>query len=108
MLGIRFSQRPAPAFEKIPLSLVLGERNRSAVRERRLRSSAHPTQQVGADGVVQSITIQIQTVDQSERKIYVALTKDQIKNSPEFDKDKHVGDVGYHEQVGGYYENHRA
>ena len=50
----------------------------------------------------------VKTVDQAERKIYVALTKDQIKDSPEFDKDKHVGDAGYHDQVGGYYENHRA
>ncbi|MFD5515656.1 PRC-barrel domain-containing protein [Streptomyces sp. NPDC127066] len=50
----------------------------------------------------------VKTVDQAERKIYVALTKDQIKDSPEFDKDKHVGDTGYHEQVGGYYENRRA
>ncbi|MGC4985879.1 PRC-barrel domain containing protein [Streptomyces sp. DT193] len=50
----------------------------------------------------------VQRVDQTEQKIYVALTKDQIKDSPEFDKDKHIGDVGYHEQVGGYYQNRRA
>ncbi|MFF8537523.1 PRC-barrel domain-containing protein [Streptomyces sp. NPDC015532] len=50
----------------------------------------------------------VERVDQDERKIYVALTKDQIKESPEFDKDKHIGDVGYHEQVGGYYQNPRA
>lgn len=50
----------------------------------------------------------MKTVDQAERKIYVALTKDQIKDSPEFDKDKHVGDAGHHEQVGGYYQTHRG
>ncbi|MEU9269947.1 PRC-barrel domain-containing protein [Streptomyces sp. NPDC048251] len=50
----------------------------------------------------------VKTVDQAERKIYVDLTKEQIKSSPEFDKDKHVGDAGYHEQVGGYYRNHRG
>ncbi|MCX5009284.1 PRC-barrel domain-containing protein [Streptomyces sp. NBC_00638] len=50
----------------------------------------------------------VQRVDQEERKVYVALTKDQIKDSPEFDKDKHVGDAGYHEQVGEYYYSHRA
>ncbi|KQX64265.1 PRC-barrel domain-containing protein [Streptomyces sp. Root1310] len=50
----------------------------------------------------------VKTVDQAERKIHVDLTKEQIKNSPEFDKDKHVGDAGYHEQVGGYYQNHRS
>ncbi|MFJ9054716.1 PRC-barrel domain-containing protein [Streptomyces sp. NPDC102409] len=49
----------------------------------------------------------VRTIDESERKIFVDLTKDQIKDSPEFDKDKHVGDAGYHEQVGGYYHSHR-
>ncbi|MFJ4897820.1 PRC-barrel domain-containing protein [Streptomyces sp. NPDC088727] len=49
----------------------------------------------------------VRTVDQAERKIFVDLTKDQIKDSPEFDKDKHVGDAGYHEQVGGYYDSNR-
>ncbi|ROQ60109.1 hypothetical protein EDD93_7529 [Streptomyces sp. 840.1] len=49
----------------------------------------------------------VRTVDQAERKIFVDLTKDQIKDSPEFDKDKHVGDAGYHEQIGGYYDSYR-
>ncbi|MFF3420871.1 PRC-barrel domain containing protein [Streptomyces sp. NPDC002698] len=48
----------------------------------------------------------VKTVDQAERKIHVGLTKKQIKDSPEFDKDKHVGDAGHHEQVGGYYQTH--
>ncbi|WP_406840496.1 PRC-barrel domain-containing protein [Streptomyces sp. AHU1] len=50
----------------------------------------------------------VQRVDQEEKKVYVALTKDQIKDSPEFDKDKHVGDAGYHEQIGTYYQGHRG
>ncbi|MFD5636667.1 PRC-barrel domain containing protein [Streptomyces sp. NPDC127077] len=50
----------------------------------------------------------VQRVDHEERKIYVALTKDQIKDSPEFDKDKHVGDAGYHDQIGTYYQGHRG
>ncbi|MBK6014058.1 PRC-barrel domain containing protein [Streptomyces sp. MBT53] len=49
----------------------------------------------------------VSSIDQAERKIYVSLTKDQIKNSPEFDKDKHEGDAGYQEQVGGYYVGQR-
>ncbi|MER5876149.1 PRC-barrel domain-containing protein [Streptomyces sp. NPDC001910] len=49
----------------------------------------------------------VKTVDQADKKIYVDLTKEQIKNSPEFDKDKHVGDAGYHEQIGTYYQSHR-
>ncbi|WLQ53046.1 PRC-barrel domain-containing protein [Streptomyces poriferorum] len=47
------------------------------------------------------------SVDPDEQRIFVDLTKDQIKHSPEFDKDKHVGDAGYHEQVGDYYGGHR-
>ncbi|MGW2474510.1 PRC-barrel domain-containing protein [Streptomyces sp. NPDC001665] len=46
-------------------------------------------------------------VDAEARKIFVDLTKDQIKDSPEFDKDKHIGDSVYHEEIGGYYRNHR-
>ncbi|MGW4882632.1 PRC-barrel domain-containing protein [Streptomyces sp. NPDC004262] len=49
----------------------------------------------------------VRTVDPDERKIYVDLTKDQIKDSPEFDN-KHLGDAGYHQQVGGYYETRRG
>ncbi|MFD3480836.1 PRC-barrel domain-containing protein [Streptomyces sp. NPDC058695] len=49
----------------------------------------------------------VRTVDQAERKVFVDLTKDQIKGSPEFDRDQHVGDAGYHEQVGSYYTSHR-
>ncbi|MFE0677677.1 PRC-barrel domain-containing protein [Streptomyces sp. NPDC058867] len=49
----------------------------------------------------------VKSVDSAERKIYVELTKEQIKDSPEFDKDKHVGDPAYHEQVGSYYQSHR-
>ncbi|WP_328540338.1 PRC-barrel domain-containing protein [Streptomyces sp. NBC_00344] len=50
----------------------------------------------------------VRIIDEAERKIFVDLTKDQIKNSPEFDKDKHVEDAGYHEQIAGYYSSHRA
>ncbi|MFJ2738065.1 PRC-barrel domain containing protein [Streptomyces sp. NPDC087440] len=49
----------------------------------------------------------VKSIDPQEKKIHVALTKDQIKDSPEFDKDKHTGDAGYHQQVGDYYGNPR-
>ncbi|MBO1286394.1 PRC-barrel domain-containing protein [Streptomyces albidoflavus] len=49
----------------------------------------------------------VRTVDGAERKIHVELTKEQIKNSPEFDKDRHVGDREYHDKLGGYYGGHR-
>src|SRR5882757_2078194 len=45
----------------------------------------------------------ITSVDTTDKKVFVGRTKEEIKNSPQFDKDKHIGDAGYHEQVGGYY-----
>ncbi|MCS0636295.1 PRC-barrel domain-containing protein [Streptomyces sp. LP05-1] len=42
-------------------------------------------------------------IDDTEERIYVDRTKEQIKNAPEFDKDQHLGDEGYHQQVGTYY-----
>lgn len=50
----------------------------------------------------------VSRIDTDDKKVFVDRTKDQIKNAPEFDKDKHTGDAGYHEQVGGYYGEHRA
>ena len=47
-------------------------------------------------------------IDTAEERIYVDRTKEEIKNAPEFDKDKHTGDAGYHEQLGGYYRDPRA
>ncbi|MFI9103318.1 PRC-barrel domain containing protein [Streptomyces fildesensis] len=45
----------------------------------------------------------ITTVDHENKTVFVARSKDEIKDAPEFDKDKHLGDAGYHQQVGGYY-----
>ncbi|MER7981054.1 PRC-barrel domain-containing protein [Streptomyces sp. NPDC095817] len=50
----------------------------------------------------------VERIDQDEEKIYVSLTKDQIKNSPEFDQVKHTADADYHERVGGYYHSVRT
>ncbi|MDQ0585583.1 PRC-barrel domain-containing protein [Streptomyces rishiriensis] len=47
-------------------------------------------------------------IDTAGETIYVDRTKEQIKNAPEFDKEKHTGDPGYHEVIGGYYGSHRA
>ncbi|WP_053725823.1 PRC-barrel domain-containing protein [Streptomyces sp. WM6378] len=46
-------------------------------------------------------------VDPKEKKIYVDRTKDQIKSAPEFDKEKHLGNPDYHQQVGTYYAHPR-
>ncbi|MER7764139.1 PRC-barrel domain-containing protein [Streptomyces sp. NPDC097619] len=45
-------------------------------------------------------------VEIDHRKIFVDRTKEQIKNAPEFDKDKHLDNADYHHEVGGYYDGH--
>ncbi|MEJ8641640.1 PRC-barrel domain-containing protein [Streptomyces sp. MS1.HAVA.3] len=42
-------------------------------------------------------------VDVPEKTVNVNLTKEQIKDSPEYDKDKHRGDAAYRDQLGQYY-----
>jgi hypothetical protein len=44
----------------------------------------------------------IERVDQSERKVYVDRTKDEIKAAPEFDEDR-LKDEGYRGELAGYY-----
>ncbi|MCM4083891.1 PRC-barrel domain-containing protein [Paractinoplanes hotanensis] len=44
----------------------------------------------------------VQRVDHDDRKVYVDRTKDQIKDSPEYDKDT-FGTPEYRERVGDYY-----
>lgn len=45
----------------------------------------------------------VSSVDLEEHKIYVDRTKEQIKDAPEFHRDKHLGDAGYREELGIYY-----
>ncbi|MFB7648843.1 PRC-barrel domain-containing protein [Streptomyces sp. NPDC056085] len=45
----------------------------------------------------------IERIDADEQKIYVDHAKEQIKNAPEFDRDKHLGNSGYNEELGTYY-----
>ncbi|MFE9929783.1 PRC-barrel domain containing protein [Streptomyces sp. NPDC005533] len=47
--------------------------------------------------------ITVISVDPDERTIHVDRTKEQIKNSPEFHRDKHLGDADYRAQLGHYY-----
>ncbi|MEU6071885.1 MULTISPECIES: PRC-barrel domain-containing protein [Streptomyces] len=42
-------------------------------------------------------------IDPEDKKILVDRTKEQIKNAPEFHRDKHLGDAGYREELGTYY-----
>ncbi|MEV6048274.1 PRC-barrel domain-containing protein [Streptomyces xanthochromogenes] len=42
-------------------------------------------------------------VDRDAQKVFVDRTKDQIKDAPEFHRDKHLGDAAYREELGAYY-----
>ncbi|MER5521586.1 PRC-barrel domain containing protein [Streptomyces sp. NPDC048254] len=43
------------------------------------------------------------SIDPGEKKVFVGLAKQQIKDAPEFDREKHLGDPGYHDELGTYY-----
>ncbi|MFJ1753596.1 PRC-barrel domain-containing protein [Kitasatospora sp. NPDC088134] len=45
----------------------------------------------------------VNRVDHEERTVYVNRSKDEVKNSPEYDKDRHYDDPAYRDQLGGYY-----
>ncbi|MFD8418125.1 PRC-barrel domain containing protein [Streptomyces sp. NPDC059466] len=42
-------------------------------------------------------------IDPEDKKIFVDRTREQIKNAPEFHRDKHLGDAGYRDELGAYY-----
>jgi len=46
----------------------------------------------------------VQRVDDDDRTVYVDLTKDQIKNSPELDESTTMDDPDYRNRVGTYYD----
>jgi hypothetical protein len=48
----------------------------------------------------------IDRVDRENETVYVGLSKDEIKNAPEFDADRGVDDT-YRTEVGGYYSTRR-
>jgi len=49
----------------------------------------------------------VERVDSDDKKVYVSMTKAQIKDAPDFDADRHKTDeTGYHKEVGEYYEPH--
>jgi len=45
----------------------------------------------------------IERIDPDERKLFVSLTKDQVKNSPEFEGDRGWADDVYRTRLGEYY-----
>ncbi|GGZ64459.1 PRC-barrel domain containing protein [Streptomyces subrutilus] len=42
-------------------------------------------------------------VDPAQRTVHVSRTKDEIKRSPEFHRERHLADADYRQQVGTYY-----
>ena len=46
----------------------------------------------------------ISRIDEEDEKVYVNRTKEQIKNSPEFDPDNYH-DASYRTQLGAYYDH---
>jgi hypothetical protein len=46
----------------------------------------------------------IEQIDLNEEKVRVAMTKDQIKNSPEFDPARGWRDDEYHSRLSAYYD----
>jgi hypothetical protein len=51
----------------------------------------------------------IERIDPDEKKVFVGMTKDQIKDAPDYDAARHAADkTGYHQEVGDYYGPHAA
>ena len=44
----------------------------------------------------------VERVDEDDEKVYVNRTKEQIKDSPEYDASQ-ISNAGYHSKVGDYY-----
>ncbi|WP_331769976.1 PRC-barrel domain containing protein (plasmid) [Embleya sp. NBC_00888] len=47
----------------------------------------------------------IASIDAENKVVHVAYSREQIKNSPEFDKDKHRDDHDHRTRTGGYHGN---
>jgi hypothetical protein len=50
----------------------------------------------------------IERIDLENRKVHVGMTKDQIKDSPEFDPDRGWMDEEYRGRLGSYYGTRRS
>jgi hypothetical protein len=51
----------------------------------------------------------VQRIDPDDKKVYVNMTKDQIKQAPDYDADRHRADEkGYHKEVSDFYEPHAS
>ena len=49
----------------------------------------------------------VERLDRDEEIVTVSMTKDQIKDAPDYDPDRHRDDeAGYHREVGQYYDQY--
>jgi hypothetical protein len=48
----------------------------------------------------------VTSVDHEERKVFVSMTKDQIKSAPDFDEQRTSDDEAYYETHGTYYRDY--
>src|SRR6266540_610143 len=64
-----WSQRLELALQEVALGGVLGAGDRRLVRHRRLAAPAQAAEQVGADGVEQVVALEVEAVDEGERRI---------------------------------------
>jgi hypothetical protein len=48
----------------------------------------------------------ITTVDRTDRKVYVSMTKDQIKDAPDYDEAMTKDDEAYYDKYGTYYSSY--
>src|SRR5438876_12378175 len=68
-LGSGGHECPAPALQELALGRVLGAGDRCVVRQRRFGAPAQAPEQVGADGVEQVVTLQVEAVLVGQRRI---------------------------------------
>jgi hypothetical protein len=48
----------------------------------------------------------VERIDPEEKQVFVSMTKDQVKQAPDYDPDRHAADeAGYHDEVGSYYKS---
>ncbi|GGZ45824.1 PRC-barrel domain containing protein [Streptomyces subrutilus] len=44
------------------------------------------------------------SIDPEEEKVFLDLTRGQVKDAPEFRRDEHLDHPGYHRELGRYYD----
>ena len=46
----------------------------------------------------------VQSIDHSDRRVYVGMTKDQIKSAPDYDESMTTDDDAYYDKYSSYYD----